>query len=468
MTTRREFPAALGIAARSNAVDQDEVTMQRFLKWLADHGATFSSTLRVDAGSRHMYTTKAFVQGELLMHIPKRLLLTLDVVKESETGKLLHQHGCRLGRFEYIAVFLLREKREGGFWKPYIDILPTDFSGHPLLFSEAELEQLKGSHLFRLVREAQSFNQTCYRQLPPTVKEAYTLTEFTWARCVVMTRAFGIKFDGAPSAGLVPLADMADHALDNTGRWVFESDNGFSITAQRPLDAGAALLNSYGAKSNAHFLINYGFCLEGNPKNEVETLLPPLHDGHPFARHTNMYGEPVAGMRAFRLRRSCIDGPATAILSYLRLTHADASLRSDNSEVNLYRSSKVPPVSRDNEIAVLNTLAEACARHLREYATAIGEDDALLRNPALPRNVRHMVMVRRDEKSILNYFIELTRLALPTLRDETSAIGDQAAADGDYSGYFAEIARLFERERHGQPGPRRKRDPADGHHEALL
>jgi hypothetical protein len=230
---------------------------------------------------------------------------------------------------------------------------------------------------------------------------------------------------------------MADHSAENTGRWIFESANGFSITAQRPLEAGTVLLNSYGVKSNAHFLITYGFCLEDNPQNEVEILLPPLQDGHAFVPYGNMYGEPAGGMRAFRLRRSCIDGLATSMFSYLRLTHCDASLRIDNAEVNLHKSSKVPPVGRDNEIRVLNTLAEACARQLSGYPTSIDEDEALLGDPALPRNLRNMVMIRRDEKAILRYFLELTRTALPVLRGE-------ASVTGIYADYFAEIARRFE------------------------
>jgi hypothetical protein len=54
-----------------------------------------------------------------------------------------------------------------------------------------------------------------------------------------------------------------------------------------------------------------------------------------------------------------------------------------------------------------------------------------------------MVTVRRDEKSILNYFLELTRVAIPVLRDKSCDVGKRAAAGGEYAGYFAQIARRF-------------------------
>jgi histone-lysine N-methyltransferase SETD3 len=419
--------------------------MRRFLSWLEAHGATFSSAVTVDARTRQLHATREFVHGQFLMHIPRGLMITREVAQESEIGKLIHQHASPGGKYEYMAAFLMQIRREGGFWKPYVDILPTDFSNHPLFFSEAELEYLKGSHFHRKIRDRRAANEGWYRQLPPSVKEAYSLEEFTWARCIRFTRTFGVSFNGVPGEALVPLADMLDHSLEPNARYLPESETGFVVTSPGWLQPGTALFTSYGAKSNEHLLIGYGFCLEHNAYNEVEIHLQPLPDGHPFAGHTKKLGETIGGMRAFRVTRSCGDDNASAALSYLRLAHSDASLRIDNAEVQVDNAGKIRPVSRVNEIAVLTALAEACARRLPDYPTSIAEDDALLKDPALPRNVRNMVLVRRDEKIILNYLLDLTRIALPALRGEPCDPSEHAAKGKPYAKYFAKIMQLLER-----------------------
>lgn len=430
-----------GNAIASQRVDQEELNMQRLLRWLEEQGATFSATVRIDARARRLHTTRALVQGELLMHIPAGLMITERVAKESEIGKLLAQHGCKFGAYETIAAFLLHAKREGGFWKPYLDVLPQEFSEHPLLFSESEIEYLKGSRLFRSILERKAENEAYYDQLPPSVKEAYTLDEFTWARCILITRAFRVMFNGTPGMALVPLADMFDHAAPSKARYIPQSENGFTVTAAGPLEAGTALFTLYGNRGNGDLLYTYGFCIEDNPFNDVEILLPSLPDGHSFTEHANKLGTAVAGMRSFKVRRSCIDDAASAMFSYLRLAHLGGSPGIGATEID--KAGKAPPFSRENEAAALTALEQACARHLREYPTSIAEDDALLVDPALPRNVRNMIKVRRDEKSILNYFLELTNIALPVLRDESRDLSEHAGAGSPYVGYFAEIGPRF-------------------------
>jgi histone-lysine N-methyltransferase SETD3 len=420
-------------------IDAAEAKMQRFLQWLETHGGTFSATIEVDTRTGRIRATRALVQDELLIHIPKKLMLTGEVAEKSEIGKLMIQHGYKYGNLEYIAALILETKREGGFWAPYVDVLPQDLSGHPLLFSESDLEHLKGSWLSRLIPEGRAENQNCYDALPSAVKMKYSLDEFTWARCVAIVRVSGVRFDRKSVVAIAPLADMVRHdnsPRDNAGS-VPQCENGFTLTALRPLEAGTVLLKSHGPYSNARLLYSYGFCLENNPYNETEILLEPVQDGHPLVEHSKKLGAAVAGMRSFKLMRSCADDAAGAIFSYLRLLHADATLRIDKAD-------KVEPVSRENEIAALTSLAEACARHLQEFPTTIEEDDALLKNPVLTRNVRNMVNIRRDEKAILNYFLDLTKIALPLLRDKACDIGKHPAARSAYADYFSELARHLE------------------------
>jgi histone-lysine N-methyltransferase SETD3 len=431
------------ICSPTECTDSDEAKMHRLMEWLEEQGATFSSTVKMGAQARQLHAARRLLPGQIYMHIPKRLMITREVAKESKIGELIDQHGCKFGRYEYMAAFLMQTKREGGFWKPYVDILPREFSNQSLFFSESELEHLKGSDLFRSIAQRKADNERFYNQLPPPVKETYTLEEFTWGRCVAITRSFGVRFEGEPSVALVPLADMLDHSLHSNSRYIHESENGFILTARKRLEASSALVTTYGACSNAHLLITYGFCLEDNPHNEVDIHLHPMPDGHPFAEHTKKLGATIAGMRALKVRRSCTDDAASAVLSYLRLAHSDASLRIDNAEVQADKAGKISPISCENEITVLTALAQECARRLSEYLTSIAEDDALLKDSTLPRNVRNMVKVRRDEKVILNYWLDLTRTALPALAKDVFDVSGHTATGSVYADYFAEIGQRF-------------------------
>lgn len=61
--------------------------------------------------------------------------------------KMLHNKIELLSpKHSYLSVFLLQEKKNPeSFWKPYIDILPSDYASFPIFFNEEDLSWLTGS-----------------------------------------------------------------------------------------------------------------------------------------------------------------------------------------------------------------------------------------------------------------------------------------------------------------------------------
>jgi hypothetical protein len=238
---------------------------------------------------------------------------------------------------------------------------------------------------------------------------------------------------------MVPLADMCDHAHSNYVRWIGYAETGFVVTADNPVEAGAPLFERYGKRCNAMLLTTYGFCLEENPDNEAEIVLPALPSSHPFYPQSKNLGTLQGAMRAFRVGRTHDESTRT-LLSCLRLAACEDP---QGLQVDANSAGKVAPISRKNEIVAMAMLLAACERRMQQFDTSIEEDEALLRDSALARNVRHAIVVRRDEKVVLKHYLDLAHMALPRLRDASCDLNQYAAAPAIYCDYFAELARSF-------------------------
>jgi histone-lysine N-methyltransferase SETD3 len=413
---------------------------------MKENGATFPSlTINTRQGCRQVQATRSTAPGELVLHVPRRLMITPQVAKESVIGKLIAALGSNVTDHDYMAAFLLEMKRDGGFWKPYIDMLPTDCSHIPLTFSQSEVDELRGSYIFRAIRNRRGAHGWLYDQLlSPVLKEqGFTREEFTWAKCMTTSRAYRVALGRRESLALVPLADMLEHSQKNNVLSNHEAETGFLLTARGAAEAGAPLFATYGKICNARMLNVYGGRMEQNPDNLAEIILWSLLPDHPFFRHSTRLGEHREERRAFRVRRQYHHTETRKLFSYLRLASLDITPDTERPTVALDAADKVPPLSRDNEIAALTSLAEGCQYRLQQFGTSIEEDEALLKDAVLSHNLRNIVMVRRDEKIVLHYFLGLARTALPILRDASSDVGAYAVEGRPYADYIADLARCL-------------------------
>jgi hypothetical protein len=73
------------------------------------------------------------------------------MAKSTPIGQKIINAGLDLlsPKHSFLSTFLLREKKDpNSFWKPYIDLLPTDYNSFPVFFSEDELKWLEGSPFY--------------------------------------------------------------------------------------------------------------------------------------------------------------------------------------------------------------------------------------------------------------------------------------------------------------------------------
>jgi hypothetical protein len=143
--------------------------------------------------------------------------------------------------------------------------------------------------------------------------------------------------------------------------------------------------------------------------------------------------------RVFHVPASYSSTSAKAMFSYLRLTVGASPLLKD-LPIHEGEEHKVPPISYQDEIAVLTALATACDTRLRQFSTILEEDQALLTDGALRLNLRNAVRVRHDEKMILKYFLDLAQTVLPVLQHAPHDIPREAVPGKAYADYFADLA----------------------------
>jgi len=70
------------------------------------------------------------------------------MAKDTAVGKKMLAANLDLlsPKHSYLSTFVLQEKYNPlSFWKPYIELLPSDFNSVPIFFTEDELKWLEGS-----------------------------------------------------------------------------------------------------------------------------------------------------------------------------------------------------------------------------------------------------------------------------------------------------------------------------------
>jgi len=276
----------------------------------------------------------------------------------------------------------------------------------------------------------------------------FTLDEFIWARFVVITRIFGLVINGNKTDGLVPYADMLNHKKPSseTGaakadeadtKWTYEdSRNGFIITTTHPINRGDQVFDSYGRKCNSRFFVNYGFALDDNEDNEavIKVGIPPS-DPHYHTKLRMLGGREHNAKREFQIPATYGHKKVKELFTFMRCVHAkDSELMMLAS--NGYKLEEINPVSVENEIKVLEDIKRAALESLSKFPETLEEDNKILASGKYKMfsNERNCVLMRRGEKQVLHYFVDLADRAIPLLRMPWKDL--KRAAAKSYSGKF--------------------------------
>lgn len=265
----------------SKVSESSDTRYRSFEQWLLSNGAEFQDVqLKTYSENVRGVHTKVDVPAHTcIISIPLKCLIT-DLMgrTQTEAGRAVFalNANAQLSAPTLIAVvlYILEKQRDPtSFFKPYFDVLPSDWSDFPIFWSEENLTSwLKGSPLVRDVRERLRTMRADYeeiRRLCGIAVFPYTFDEFLRVRTAVGSRNFGIIVDGEKRTSIVPFADMLNHFRPRETSWTFDSQRGhFTITTLTRLNSGQQVMDSYGRKDNSRFLLHYGFAVEVNREED--------------------------------------------------------------------------------------------------------------------------------------------------------------------------------------------------------
>ena len=90
---------------------------------------------------------------------------------------------------------------------------------------------------------------------------------------------------------LVPFADLLNHKRPKQTQWYYDdSIESFVIQATENIEEGNEIFDSYGKKTNARFLLHYGFCLDDNDASEFNMTIT-FNESHPLFKQKKIFFE---------------------------------------------------------------------------------------------------------------------------------------------------------------------------------
>ena len=376
------------------------------------------------------------LKDEIIMTIPKDCLISLETAFATSYGQ-------KIGEFMYnelnspkhclLTSFLLYEEKNPKY-KYYFDLLPKDYSNFPIFYTNKELEYLKGSPFLPQILEKKEDMKADYNKLCeylPDYKQ-FSYLKFCEARVLISSRIFGIAIHDNKTDVLAPFADLLNHKRPRQTQWYYDDSlESFVIQATENIKEGSEIFDSYGKKTNARFLLNYGFCLEDNDTSEY-LLTVIFNETYPlFELKKNFFQNEYEFVRTFNLNNNFYESQIIELLSFLRFILFDGDINDLYNAINtgesIYNEETpltfyyIPPITKELEIHVLKHLYLLCRKALAQYPTTFEQDQTLYKTKKnnISFNLRNIILLLMSEKTVLSYFMYFCEYCLELLKLKT-------------------------------------------------
>ena len=375
-------------------------------------------------------------KNEIIMTIPKECLISLETVFETSYGKKINEFMYKelnSPKHCLLSSFLLYEEKNKKY-KYYFDLLPKDYTNFPIFYKNNELEYLKGSPFYAQILEKKEDIKKDYNKLCEHLPDfnQFSFSKFCKARVLISSRIFGISINSKKTDVLVPFADLLNHKRPKQTQWFYDDNlESFVIQAIDDIKEGNEIFDSYGKKTNARFLLNYGFCLEENDTSEYLLNIDfnnsyPLFDikkqifRNEFENNNNIN-------RNFCLNNNIYESQIIELLSFLRFILFDGDIndlykiinsnsKENNIEINIFY---IPAINKDLEIKVLKHLHLLCRKSLAKYPTTFEQDQNIYNNKNknnISFNKRNCLLLLMNEKTVLSFYIYFCEYCISLLK----------------------------------------------------
>ncbi|EGU11047.1 SET-domain protein [Rhodotorula toruloides ATCC 204091] len=279
-------------------------------------------------------------------------------------------------------------------WEPYFSLLPTQFESL-MFWSPEEFEELEGSTVLNKVGRDEADEEFEQTVKPFVAKHANVF--------------------GNPDNYTAELF----HRMGSLARLFFEL-NTLDMMSTARISAGSQIFNTYADPPNSDLLRRYGHVDEVNEADLVEVGLETVVD---LVGQAQGLEEEEREAKAEWLLELGIDDTFSIETNYKipeEMVSAIKAFLLTPEEYAKAQKKESPPKPK-LDAASADWARKILDKRLSEYKTSIEEDEALLKESALPQRKRMAVIVRLGEKRIL-------RGARAKLDEEWPADGGDASA----------------------------------------
>ncbi|KRX06042.1 Rubisco LSMT, substrate-binding domain [Pseudocohnilembus persalinus] len=252
---------------------------------------------------------------------------------------------------------------------------------------------------------------------------------------------------------LVQLADMINHSGNPNCEWVFnEQKNGLQIKALKEIERGDKITYSYGNKSNARYLLNYGFVVDQN--YDDETLIPLQFDKQDvlYAKKLEFAGlkNELKIMKLQQVYDKFENNKTYGFLRYILIDDENVLLKlqdihkkkmeKEGSDLP-YNPINTPPINLKIEQKMWATLNLICFQQLQQYPQTLEEDYQQLKNTNLSSNQRNCLTIVTGEKEILFSMLSTSQLMIDLMSKENKELL-QSLKDPKYMPYANYLLKI--------------------------
>ncbi|XP_053165944.1 SET domain-containing protein 4 isoform X2 [Hemicordylus capensis] len=329
---------------------------------------------------RGLMTIKTLQEGELIISLPEKCLLTTQTVLNSYLGEYIVKWRPPISPLVALCTFLMAEKyTQKSLWKPYLDLLPETYTCPVCLEQDIvnlfpEPLRRKAHEQRKLVHELYISSKRFFFSLQPLfpkkVESVFNYEAFQWAWCTINTRTVYMKpaqkecFSREPDTyALAPYLDLLNHNPAVQVKAGFnENTRCYEIRTFSPCQKYGEVFICYGPHDNQRLLLEYGFVTIGNPQSSVHVekdnllkyLLP--EDKQKHMKHTILQEHNFLDNLTFGW-----DGPSWRLLTALKLVCLEADQFTSWKKVLLGDK-----VSERNEKKSLDLAKEICMSLIEE------------------------------------------------------------------------------------------------------
>merc|ERR1719150_2531845 len=388
-----------------------KVAIKPFLSWITELGAVIDGVEVADFGEHGLglRVTKDIKQGEEVIRVPQKAMMSVDTAKASSIGTLIEKDPLLQTMPNVVlAVHLLIERNSpASIWEPYINSLPHSYTT-VLYYDQKKFEELRGSPALEDALKQYKFVARqyayFYRLFANTLLKDYlTYDEYRWAVSTVMTRQNLVPGRDSETVvnTLIPFWDLANH--DN-GELSTDYDPDTPATvclAHRDFASGDQLTIFYGVRANCDLLIHNGFVFPDNQTDGLILRLGVAKTDPLFAERTKLLTDLGINNQKYFVRRT--EEPLDSkLVGFLRVLQMDQAALEEyqNMEPDMRGNVLDIEVSTPFDVKMLQYMITRCALLLRSYKTTLEEDQDLLKTNKDPVSLNN-IQLRLCEKRIL-------------------------------------------------------------------